>query len=184
MPNTYYEGQFAQKRRDPWRWPRLAGLQWNLETQGKFERCFRELSSILAALLDGTDQFGDSYIISQSSAAVLAGHLIHRTVNGIAYLATATDKTRYATDVVIKVDGNTIYSLPMGGYIPVFITNSTTGTAPPMLFLSTSPGLATFNEAESGAKLRQQIGFAKSTRGADGRCQAHVQVGHIYLLSD
>ena len=31
MPNTYYEGQFAQKRRDPWRWPRLAGLKWDLE---------------------------------------------------------------------------------------------------------------------------------------------------------
>lgn len=184
MPQTYYEGQFAQKRRDPWRWPRLVGLKWDMETQAKFERCFRDLSSILAALLDRTDQFGDSYVISTSAGGVLAGHLIHRTVNGVATLATATDKTKFATDVAIKVEGNTVYSLPMGGYIPVFLTNSTTGTAKPMLFLSTSSGLATFNEAESGAKIRQQIGFAKTNRGADGRCQAHVQVGHIYILSD
>lgn len=121
---------------------------------------------------------GQNYSVAGESG-IIAGKLITRVIKdtniGLAYLAKATDLTRFATDVVTGV-GDYVESVPLAAYgVQVFCLSApATTTDDPTLFLSTTPGFATRDAAETGALFRQQVGYQTGAIGGDGKCTAAI----------
>jgi hypothetical protein len=119
---------------------------------------------------------------------IVAGHLICRVLDdttslGRAYLAKATDSTRFATDICTGV-GSYVESLPLATYgLSVFCSRATpTTTGDPRLYVSICPGYATRDLNETGAEYRQQIGLQTGAIGEDGKCQCALSLGPVVLL--
>jgi hypothetical protein len=174
---------------------------WRIE---KIEDMFRQLAVICGDIYDSLESVGinpqqtiqavqsrvkgsvnvnvqfaaQNYSVAGESG-IIAGKLITRVIKdsntGLAYLAKSTDLTRFATDVVTNI-GDYVESVPLAAYgIQVFCLSTTaTTTDDPTLFLSTTPGFATRNAAETGALFRQQVGYMTGAIGGDGKCTAAI----------
>lgn len=150
----------------------------------QLEGSIREISARLSAMEAGMERAG---ILAKSSTiasgeAIRPGRFIHVTGTGQAYLAVSTALNRFATDVAVEVNGNSVTHYNVVDNFPICITGVTSGEEAPKIYLSTIKGHGTLDPDEAGAVIQQMLGVRRGQRGTDGKCTASVRPERHIIL--
>lgn len=136
---------------------------------------FRSMGTRLFTVERTLEVFGIGEVAGVAGeAGIAAGMLIHRTVNGACFRAKATDATRFCNCVCTEstgASGGRVATVGPGTNVDILVTNTTTAAS--RLYLSATPGYATYDpNGDTGATVFQQVGYGFEPRRTDAKCKS------------